>query len=379
MPRFGFALLATFALLLPLIAVVAQDQPTADETAVPAEVKALYTPPEQNDAAAIKAWVEKASQTPAPDRSPAGLREHFGKLEQAADTLITRPDVEDQGVIEAVRLKAGANSLLKQLGDTDAAQRRTQFVAKLKADPRPAVAVHGRLLDLEMAIDKLQPGDEKGAQQVIDQVAALLLEKPLTDAHVSVAYAAAEAVESNVDSKLATIAYNLFAKYLKTSTDPRHAGVAETFEGAARRLNLVGNTVKISGKTLDDKEFDLSEYKGKVVLVDFWATWCGPCLEELPNIKAMYEKHHEAGLEVVGVNLDDNLGRVGAFVSTQGLTWPQLVSDAGQEHPIANHYGVYQIPSTFIIGRDGKVTATDLFGDELQEEIERLLKVGTGG
>src|SRR5690606_3156693 len=198
-----------------------------------------------------------------------------------------------------------------------------------------------------------QPDDEKAAQQLIDQVARLLQEKPLTDAHVSVAFSAAEAVETNADEKLATSAYNLFVKHLKTSPDPKHAGAVKVFEGAARRLNLVGNPVRISGKTLDGKDFDLAQYKGKVVLVDFWATWCGPCLEELPNIKAMYEKHHESGFEVVGVNLDDNLGRVGAFVSTQGLQWPQLVSDAGQEHPIANYYGVYQLPSTFIIGRDG--------------------------
>jgi thiol-disulfide isomerase/thioredoxin len=377
MQRSGLALLATFALLLPMTALIAQDQTADEEPTTPAEVKALYTPPAQNDAASIKAWVEKASQTPAPDRTPAGLREHFGKLEQAADAVIASPGVTEEGVIEAVRLKAGANSLMEQLGDTDAPQRREQFVTKLKVDPRPAIAVHGRLLDLEMAINKLQPGDDQGAQQVIDQVAALLQEKPLTDAHVSVAYSAAEAVESNAGDKLATTAYNLFAKYLKASADPRHVGVGETFEGAARRLNLVGNAVKIAGKTLDGKDFDLAEYKGKIVLVDFWATWCGPCLEELPNIKAMYEKHHDAGLEVVGVNLDDNLGRVGAFVSTQGLEWPQLVSDAGQEHPIANYYGVYQIPSTFIIGRDGKVTATDLFGDDLKGELERLLAEGT--
>src|SRR5690606_17682522 len=121
MQRLGFALFAASTLLLPMTAVFAQDQtagpeqPAAEETTIPAEVKALYTPPAGNDADAIKAWVEKASQTPAPDRTPAGLREHFSKLEQAADAVIARTDVEEQGVIEAVRLKAGANSLLEQL------------------------------------------------------------------------------------------------------------------------------------------------------------------------------------------------------------------------------------------------------------------------
>jgi thiol-disulfide isomerase/thioredoxin len=107
--------------------------------------------------------------------------------------------------------------------------------------------------------------------------------------------------------------------------------------------------------------------------VDFWATWCGPCLEEMPNIKTLYDEHHEAGFEVVGVNLDDNLGRVGAFVRTQGLAWPHLVSESGQDHPLANYYGVYQIPTTFVIGRDGRVAAVDVYGDDLKQEIERLM------
>ncbi len=76
--------------------------------------------------------------------------------------------------------------------------------------------------------------------------------------------------------------------------------------GAVRRARLLtGDPVKVSGKTIDGKPFDISQYKGKVVIVDFWATWCGPCLAELPNLKKIYEKYHDRGLEIVGVNLDD--------------------------------------------------------------------------
>jgi len=64
---------------------------------------------------------------------------------------------------------------------------------------------------------------------------------------------------------------------------------------------LTGEPVKVSGKTVDGKPFDISEYKGKVVIVDFWATWCGPCLAELPNLKKIYQKYHDRGLEIVGV------------------------------------------------------------------------------
>lgn len=345
-----------------------------DAAAKTPEADGLYTPPGAREAAIIMAWVEKVSQTPSPDKSVAGLRAHFGKLEQAADALIAR-DIELDGLVAAIRLKVGANSILEQLGDTTAPERKQALIGKLKQDERAPVAMQGRVLEVEAAAAQLPPGNLAAAQKLLDQTVELLKVKPLSDSAVSVAYTVAEAIEGNADDTIATSAYRMFAKYLRGSDNPNHASVAAMFEGSARRLTLIGNSMDITGKTLDEQAFNLEAWKGKVVLVDFWATWCGPCVEELPNLKALYEKHHAAGFEIIGVNLDDNLGRVSAFVKTQGLAWPQLVSEQGQDNPLANYYGVYQLPTTFIIGRDGKVTAIDLFGDDLEAEVQKLLAV----
>ena len=373
----GFIAASFVAVTALLPQLRASDEADAESPAAtaPADAETTdpYALPQANTVDAIQKFVEKLASTPSPDKTPAGVRAHFGKMEQAADALLAR-NPEVAGVIEAIRLKATVLRVLEQLGDTSANKRMRDFVDKLTRDERPEVAVHGRLLDVEGRIDQLQPGDSEGAQQLIDRAVALLKEKPLTDAHIAVAFAVAEKVEREIDAKLATSANRLFAKYLKSSGNETYVNLAATFEGVARRLNVVGNPVEISGPTLDGESFDVEQWRGKVVLVDFWATWCVTCIQEMPAMKALYEKHHATGFEIVGVNLDDNVGRAGAYVATQQLPWPQLVSDKGQESEIAVRYGVYTLPTTFLIGRDGKVVAVDLFGRELEEAVGTLLE-----
>jgi peroxiredoxin len=110
----------------------------------------------------------------------------------------------------------------------------------------------------------------------------------------------------------------------------------------------------IEGKTADGKQVSLADYKGKVVLVNFWATWCGPCRKELPSVVALHKKYAARGLEVIGMVSNDDLTQATQFAKDNEMNWPQL--NVTPELGMA--YGIRAIPATFIVGRDGKIAAT---------------------
>jgi thiol-disulfide isomerase/thioredoxin len=139
----------------------------------------------------------------------------------------------------------------------------------------------------------------------------------------------------------------------------------------------IGQTFELAGPTLDGKRIDVADYRGKVVLVDFWATWCPPCVAEIPNVTAAYEKHHRDGFEVIAVSLDTSKEKLERFVQERKLPWPQIFFEEedkrGGENPLARQYNVEGIPATFLLDQDGKVAATNLRGDEVEQEVARLL------
>ena len=129
----------------------------------------------------------------------------------------------------------------------------------------------------------------------------------------------------------------------------------------------------IEEKDLDGKPLSTTALKGKVVLVDFWATWCGPCVAELPNVLAAYQKYHAKGFEIVGISLDKNKDALTAFIKEKGMTWGQYFDGQGWDNKVSTAFGIHSIPATFLIGRDGKIVAKDLRGEALDKKLAELL------
>ena len=116
-----------------------------------------------------------------------------------------------------------------------------------------------------------------------------------------------------------------FYKILKDSAAPEHLQVAKALEGTLRFSALKGNEMRLEGKTMDGTPFDPASLKGKVVLVDFWATWCVPCQMIYPEILAMYQKYHEQGFEIVGYSVDTDKEKLQKYLTDNNIPWTTLV------------------------------------------------------
>lgn len=124
---------------------------------------------------------------------------------------------------------------------------------------------------------------------------------------------------------------------------------------------------------LDGKPLSLEDYKGKVVLVDFWATWCGPCVAELPNVIAAYETHHSSGFEIVGISLDSDERKLDSFIEENNMPWRQFFDGRGWKNELAQKYGVRSIPATFLLDEDGVIIGRNLRGAALEQAVAAAL------
>ena len=142
-----------------------------------------------------------------------------------------------------------------------------------------------------------------------------------------------------------------------------------------RGAALVGDVAfNLKGNTPDGKIMDLSSLRGKYVLIDFWASWCGPCRKENPNVVRMYNKYKEKGFDILGVSLDNNKDKWKAAIAKDKLTWHHISDLKGWSSALAKPYGVRGIPYTVLVNREGVIIAKKLRGAALEAKLKELFE-----
>ena len=132
---------------------------------------------------------------------------------------------------------------------------------------------------------------------------------------------------------------------------------------------------EFSAPNPEGKSVSLKESLGKITIVDFWASWCGPCRKESPNMVKLYSEFHDKGLNIIGVSLDKDAAKWKEAIATDKLTWTQVSNLKEWKDQIAIQYGVKAIPSTYVLNQYGVVVAKNLTGEALKTKIAELLLV----
>jgi len=159
---------------------------------------------------------------------------------------------------------------------------------------------------------------------------------------------------------------------LSTSKIPE---VAEIFQGRQRLIDMRKQPLDLKFTAIDGREVDVAQLRGKVVLLDFWATWCGPCKAELPNLKAIYKKYHPLGFEVVGISLDrpHTREKVLAFLQQNEMPWPQFYPGDSGKNELATRFGAYVIPMALLLNKEGLLVCDNALGETLEKEVKKCL------
>ncbi|MBK9593205.1 MAG: TlpA family protein disulfide reductase [Crocinitomicaceae bacterium] len=156
--------------------------------------------------------------------------------------------------------------------------------------------------------------------------------------------------------------------------DDQIAGINAQYQSLSANTDAGGKAPEINLNDTNGKALPLSSLKGKVVLIDFWASWCMPCRQENPNVVRMYDKYKDKGFTVYSVSLDESKDAWLKAIKDDNLSWPNHVSDLkGWQSSAAALYSVTSIPATFLLDREGNIIAKNLRGPELEQKLQQVL------
>jgi thiol-disulfide isomerase/thioredoxin len=317
----------------------------------------------------------------------AALAEENKTSEAAAaySALLKRADSRPTDVPEATWHQTMAAELeqfaLKFAGQPEAAEARRDRLQQLQDAARKDPTLKPAFLAASTAVWKdaqVDPDERANARRIqllleyndsvpVGELLDLWKEFPGSE---SVATDLANQVTETVDADLRQKML-LALRDTPGASEKRRTFASKILSGEVKPLSVrVGQPLQLQFKAVDGRDVDVQKLRGKVVLIDFWATWCGPCIEEMPQIKKLYEENHDKGFEIVGISFDQQKPKLEGYLKKEGITWPQYFDGKASGNGIGKDFAIRVLPTVALVDKAGLlrfVNAQHDFADKVKQ------------
>jgi tetratricopeptide (TPR) repeat protein len=323
----------------------------------------------------LKKYQELMEKRPAPDVAPGVFQKWEKSVEEVCIALaIAYPGEEDK--LQWTRQRLDHISMAVDSGkDPGALGRMKKLAAEIaKAFSKTPLEItaryrvmYGEYLQKMQEAEKDNEAKQKIHDTWLADLADFLEEYPKFEQAFDASLQLAQELEFAGKVEKATKWYQRVVKDYPSSPSAPRAG------GALKRLDLVGNPLVLAGPGLNGGNIDIKQYKGKVVCVVFWDSFNKQHVEDLAVLKTLYEANHAQGFEIVGVSLDAEKAAVSPFLQKHAIKWPQIFQPGGQDSPLAIDFGIFALPTMFLVDRDGKVVNRSATIADLKSNVPDLL------
>ncbi len=273
-----------------------------------------------------------------------------------------------------VRQLADTVGLALQLGEYDDGAKRLDLLVKAlgKSGEKDLEAyVAFRKMSAEYGLQMQQAGNNDFAaiqEQWLKNLSEFAEAYPESPDTAEAVLQLAMTHEYNGDEDQAKEKYDWIVKHFPQSSQARKAA------GARTRLDSVGNTLDFSGKATDGKTVDLNGYRGNVVVIQYWASWCEPCKAEMSVLKDLAIRYGKKGFQVIGVNLDSEAQAMNSYLQQNPLPWEQIHEEGGLDSKPANQLGILTLPTMILVDQKGRVVNRNVQVAELDSELRKLIR-----
>ena len=273
---------------------------------------------------------------------------------------VTAPDSLPNAKINGPKINTDNEKMKAALKPTD--EKMKAFMAEYYALPKE-----------KQSDEQVRAGLDKRYNVINDEIKAVRLNFIKTNPGSLISLEAIKRVGGSIPdySEVAPLFDSLSDEVKNSATGKEYASTLEKMKATA----IGAMAPEFTQNNPDGKPVKLSDFRGKYLLIDFWASWCGPCRAENPNVVKAYAKYHPKGFEILGVSLDNDKGRENWLkaIEKDQLTWPQVSDLKYWENEVARQYGVRAIPQNFLLDKNGKIIAKNLRGKALEEKLAEIL------